>query len=224
MQAGLTSQEALYGTIGLMALQLVFNALGALVIDRFGRRPLLLWGNWGCVLATALLTLTTVLAQRGTCPNCQYGSLAALFFFIIVFNLGPISVPLVLASEMFPKAAKESAVTISIGFLHGSSAIVGVLFPVMQSSFKEWTFLFFTGVYSVCTIYLWFALIETKGRTFEEIQRDILKHHIKRSKDTPQQSGLRQRRTSRPWTINSDEPASPTPESGSSSADLLQLM
>lgn len=193
MQSGLTSQEALYGTIGLMILQTIFNASGSLLIDRCGRRPLLLWGNLGSILATTLLVLTTVLSQRGICPNCQYGSLAALLLFIMVFNLGSIAVPLVLPSEMFPKAATESAVTVSVGFLHGSATLIGIVFPFMQDAFKEWTFLFFSGVYGVCTIYLWFTLTETRGRTFEEIQCDLLKHHVKRPKYLPQESELKQR-------------------------------
>lgn len=193
MQSGFTGQIAIYGTIGFMVLQTVFNALGSLLIDRCGRRHLLLWGNVACIIATSLRVLTTVVAQRGVCPNCQYGSLVVLLLFIMIFNLASISVPLILQSEMFPKAAKESAVTVSVGFLHGSATLVGIVFPFMQHAFKEWPFIFFSGAYGICTIYLWFTLIETKGRTFEEIQADLVKRHVKRPKYIPQQSELIQR-------------------------------
>lgn len=186
MQSGLSAQEALYGTIGLMLLQLIFTGIGALLIDRNGRRKLLLGGNLACILAAALLVLTNALANHDLCANCRYGSLACLMFFIMVFNIGPGSVPLILPSEIFPKAAKTSAVNVALACMYGSSAIVSIAFPLMQAKMKEWTFTVFLGILFVCTVYLWLTLMETKGKTFEEIQMQILVKNGERAQNGEQ--------------------------------------
>ncbi|XP_055331762.1 LOW QUALITY PROTEIN: solute carrier family 2, facilitated glucose transporter member 3-like [Paramacrobiotus metropolitanus] len=167
---GLARLQSMYGTIGLMFVQTMSGVSGMLLMDKAGRRKLLIAGNIGCTLAMVLLTVFSLLVNRGVCPQCQWGGLAAVLAFIILFGIGPASVPWVLTAEMFDKSSRSSAMTVVMACCHAAGGTVAAVFPLMMTSLDAWTFLVFAGIMTVFTVFFWWTVVETKGKTFSEIQ------------------------------------------------------
>ncbi|XP_055343826.1 solute carrier family 2, facilitated glucose transporter member 3-like [Paramacrobiotus metropolitanus] len=181
-QCGLSREIAAYGTIALLILQMLFAILGSFLVDKAGRRTLLLVGLFGCMVTLSFMVLFAVLTKYGVCIGCQYGNLVALFLFIMFYTTGPASVPFVLVAEMFSLTSRQSAATLVMIFCQAVSAIVAAVFPVMQVNLMEWTFTVFAGIILALATYLATALVETKGKTFLEIQALLEKRYYSKMK------------------------------------------
>lgn len=169
---GLLPSEALYGTAGVMALQICTTCAGMFLMDRAGRKFLLILGNIGCIVTCVVMVVFSSEVRQG-CHWCKYGGLACILVFIISYNIGPGIVPWVLPSEMFSKASRSSAVTVVSFCCHASTMLVTALYPLMQAGMDEWTFMPYAVALVIFTVYFWFGVIETKGKTFNEIQKDL---------------------------------------------------
>lgn len=170
--AGMTDTQALYGSLGLMAAQILAVFLALLLMDRAGRRILLLAGNIGCMITCIFLIPLMVYSKRG-CYWCHFGSVASLIGFIVSYNLGPNLVTWILVSELFPSASRKSAVMIGSSCCYSGTLVVVFMFPLLQTAIGEWTFVIFAALTAASTLLVFFCLIETKGKSFELIQEHL---------------------------------------------------
>lgn len=75
--------------LGYNCVQFVFALAGSSVVDKFGRRPLLLFANIGCSLIWVGMTVTTSqFAQNGGNPRAAQAALAMIYLFGIVYSIG----------------------------------------------------------------------------------------------------------------------------------------
>ncbi|XP_055348914.1 solute carrier family 2, facilitated glucose transporter member 5-like isoform X2 [Paramacrobiotus metropolitanus] len=169
-QCGITQALASYGTIILTALSAVVALLGSPLQDIFGRRPMLLGGLFGCALCTAVMVVFTVLTKYAACNTCQYGNLVAMTLFMVCYAVGPASAPFLFTAEMFGMSSRQSAS--ALGYLVNVSlaTVITAVFPAMQAYLMEWTFTIFTGITFILAVFLSTVLVETKGKSFLEIQ------------------------------------------------------
>ncbi|KAJ8749813.1 hypothetical protein K2173_013216 [Erythroxylum novogranatense] len=171
--AGIESRQQLVGITIIMGLAKTFFVLiSALFLDHFGRRPLLLLGSSGMVISLAALGLgSKYLEQAYTNPEwaialCMVAVCADVSFFSI--GLGPIT--WVYSSEIFPTKLRAQGSGLAVSVNRLVSGIVSMSFLSISNhvSFGG-TFLGFAGIMAVGTVFFYFFLPETKGKTLEEI-------------------------------------------------------
>lgn len=171
--AGIENRKQQVGVTVIMGLaKTSFVLVSALYLDKFGRRPLLLLGSIGMALSLAGLGLgSKYLEYSNEKPVwaivlCVVAVCSAVSFFSI--GLGPIT--WVYSSEIFPQRyrAQGSSLAISVNRL-----VSGVVSMTFLSVSREITFggMFFalSGVMVVGTIFFYYFLPETKGKSLEEI-------------------------------------------------------
>lgn len=172
--AGINSRKQLVAVTVIMGIaKASFVLVSAFYSDKFGRRPLLLLGSGGMAISSALLGFGSKYLERsnGT-PEwaialCVVAVCADVSFFSI--GLGPIT--WVYSSEIFPTRfrAQGSSLVISVNRL-----VSGIVAMTFLSISREITFggMFFvlSGILVVGTIFFYFFLPETKGKSLEEIQ------------------------------------------------------
>lgn len=152
---------------GSVNLAFTFVALG--VVDRGGRRPLMLLGAAGLAVIYLAMgggyfvgvkgwpMLTLVLAAIG----CYGMSLAPVTWVVI--------------SEIFPNRIRGAAMSVAVTALWFACFLLTVTFPVL----KGWlgsagTFWLYAGICLVGFVFIWFRLPETKGKTLEEIEKEFV--------------------------------------------------
>lgn len=166
--AGLTINDALGGQVTIGIVNVVFTILAILLIDKLGRKPLLIIGISGAMLALATAGLLTITGNQ----NGDLFLFSILFFIAcFAFSLGPI--PWIIISEIFPTNIRGRAVSIGTFAIWGTNFFVGLLFPVMNnSSFPGpgGTFLFFAFCCALAILFTWKYIPETKGKSLEEIE------------------------------------------------------
>ena len=141
--------------------------LGLWVIDRLGRRPLALFGFGGMALSLFGLWAVFLLKE----PSGPF-AIASLIVFIACFAIGPGLVTSLVCSEIFPPPVRGRAMGIAMFSNWTSNLALTTAFLPLAGLFGMGTMFFFLALFSVLSIaFVWKKVPETKGKTFEEIQR-----------------------------------------------------
>lgn len=74
--------------LGIVCVQFVFAILGASQADRVGRRPLLLFANFGCALTWIGMTACSAVFNQTGSSSAARGTLAMIYIFSIIFSIG----------------------------------------------------------------------------------------------------------------------------------------
>eukprot|EP01025_Chloroclados_australasicus_P020434 TRINITY_DN2152_c0_g2_i5.p1 TRINITY_DN2152_c0_g2~~TRINITY_DN2152_c0_g2_i5.p1 ORF type:complete len:868 (-),score=96.24 TRINITY_DN2152_c0_g2_i5:476-3079(-) len=137
--------------------------LGMVLVDKYGRRVLLMWGSVGCAVCMGLMTWAKLAGSWVLALLCICG-------FILWFSLSWAGIFWVLASELFSMSAKSPASSAATATLFFTGAVTNLLFLWLQSVMKEYVFLLFGGMMVVAFLYVYKVLPETKGKTLAQVQ------------------------------------------------------
>jgi MFS transporter, SP family, galactose:H+ symporter len=171
--AGINSNlVSMLGSVGIGSLNFIFTIVAITLIDTVGRRPLLLIGVAGVMLAEIYLGAVSYFI-----PNYTYAgtlALAGLLVYIAFFAIGPGVVVWLTISELFPTRVRGKGIALCLFFNSLAATALSVFFlPLVKAlgmGQTYWLFAFFTFVYLAI---VWFFLPETKARSLEEIQMDF---------------------------------------------------
>lgn len=152
-------------TVSVSFSKLIGVAAAMLLVDRWGRRPLLLLGS---TLCAGFLGLTALGYWLSSVPLL----IAGLDLFIGAFSLSWAGIFWVLLSEIFSMGAKSPACSAATALLFTAGAITDLTFPLMfDSGLGGGTFLVYAGVAAASSVFVYFMVPETKGRTLQEVQQ-----------------------------------------------------
>lgn len=168
LQAGIPPGKIQYVTIGTGASELTASILSNLLIERVGRRQLLVGGYSLMCCWSIVFTIALNLQSQGV-AGMSYLSMVCVFAYILSFGLGPAGVTGILPAEIFDQQARPVAYMISGSLLWLSLFLVGMLFPFIVSSMGNLCFLPFLIVCLASAVFLGISLPETKGKTLAEI-------------------------------------------------------
>lgn len=171
-KAGASTNLAFVQAVYVGLVNLVFTVIAILLIDRLGRRPLLLGGTAGMALGMGLLAL----GFHGGLAAPSWLVLAGVLVFVASFavSLGPIM--WVLLAEIFPNRIRGVAISF-VGLVNsGVSFLVQLLFPWQLAYFgNDQPWLFF-GLFAVLGFVFIARLVpETRGRSLEELEATLVR-------------------------------------------------
>ncbi|WP_423822733.1 sugar porter family MFS transporter [Salinisphaera sp. SPP-AMP-43] len=173
-QSGLSGgATAVLGSVSVGLTNFVVTIIGLLLIDRVGRRPLLILGTAGATVALAFMALVHLLTTASAFQG--YATLAGLIGFVVFFAIGPGIVVWLAISEVLPLAirAKGMAVALFANSLM-SAALAAVFMDIVSVAGYAGAF----GLLAIAVSLYWliavFPLPETKGRKLEEIETHFL--------------------------------------------------
>ncbi|XP_038879057.1 sugar transporter ERD6-like 16 isoform X2 [Benincasa hispida] len=162
------------GTIAYACIQVPITVAGVILMDKSGRRPLIMVSaagtSLGCFLAGASFFLKGHGLLLDFVPMLVVGG---VLIFIASFSIGMGAVPWVIMSEIFPINVKGVAGSIVVLVNWLGAWIVSFTFNFFMSWSSSGTF-FIYSLISLMTILFVIKLVpETKGKTLEEIQASI---------------------------------------------------
>ncbi len=166
-QAGFRSISASGQAIAIGIANLVFTIVGMALIDRVGRKPLLLGGALGMSLS---LGCVAAIFLGG---HMQSLLLPLLVLFIGFFAASQGAVVWVYLSEIFPSAIREKGQSFASSWLWLLTAIVSGLFPSIAAVSRGYPFVLFAAAMAAqFVVVLWF-FPETKGTSLEQVQKTL---------------------------------------------------
>ncbi len=163
-----SANAALVGTIGVGCVNLTFTMLAFLVIDRFGRRAMIIGGSALMILMHALVAWQLARPQ----PNAAI-AVAGILGFIAFFAVSSGAVIWVYISEVFPNVVRAKGQALGC-FTHWfMCTAISWAFPVVAERAGTWAFAFFAFMMALQLAWAVFFMPETKGGTIEDIERRL---------------------------------------------------
>ncbi|XP_077218124.1 sugar transporter ERD6-like 5 isoform X3 [Tasmannia lanceolata] len=162
------------GTIAMAAVQIPMTTLGVLLMDKSGRRSLLIVSAAGTCLGCFLVGTSFILQDHEWWKDLiPLTALIGVLVYTGSFSLGMGGIPWVIMSEIFPinmKGTAGSLVTLVSWF---GSWIISYAFNFLMSWSSIGTFFIFASVCGITVLFVAKLVPETKGRTLEEIQASM---------------------------------------------------
>ncbi|MDR3652525.1 MAG: D-xylose transporter XylE [Paludibacter sp.] len=162
---GFGNDAAMYQTVIMGFINIIFTLVAIFTVDKFGRKPLLIIGSVGMAIgmfAIGLLAYSHIIG------------VSTLIFIVIysasfMMSWGPIT--WVLISEIFPNTIRGKAIAIAVAAQWISNFIVSATFPSLEAFSITFTYVLY-GVMSVLSaLFIWKMVPETKGKTLEDMSK-----------------------------------------------------
>lgn len=161
------------------AFQVIATFASSLVVDKWGRRLLLLISASIMALSSLFLGIYFTLKIHSLISNSALNAIAflptfSLCAFVIVFSLGFGPIPWMISSEVFIPQVKSIAGAAAGSFNWGLAFLVTKFYIELKNGIGQDTmFYIFAAVSGIGTFFVFFIVRETKGKTVEEIQQEL---------------------------------------------------
>ena len=168
--AGYGITSTLFNIVLTGSVSLIFTVVSMFMVDRWGRKALMLTGAGGLAIVYVIIASGYYLEIKG--------------FFMVFWVVTAISIygmtlaPItwVLLSEIFPNKIRGHAMSVATFALWLSCAILTISFPFMNKALStSGTFGVYAAICFIGFFYLMKKLPETKGKSLEQIERELTK-------------------------------------------------
>jgi len=172
--AGLGNSAALLANVVNGAVNVLMTIVAIRLLDRTGRRPLLLGGTTGMVVGMLLVALTFAIGGSHLHGGTAYIAIAGLLLYTGSFAIGLGPVFWLLISEIYPVKIRGQAMSVATMANWGANFVVTVSFLTLLSVIgNAGTFFLFAGLSVVSLAYFQRQVPETKTRSLQDIERDL---------------------------------------------------
>jgi len=169
--AGIAADNVLGASIPIGIVNLIFTLLGMRLIDKLGRKQLMIIGSIGYIL--------TLLGVAWAFYSGAEGTMVVAFVcaFVGAHAIGQGAVIWVFISEIFPNSVRDSGMSWGSGTHWVFAAIITLITPTVLASFSEVTiFVFFAFMMVLQLIWVLVIMPETKGVPLEELQKKLVRN------------------------------------------------
>ncbi|XP_044593928.1 facilitated trehalose transporter Tret1-like [Cotesia glomerata] len=173
---GTFSITPIYQTIIITLVQLIGSCFNPLVIDRLGRKILLVISGIGSSLSLGVLGLFFFLKDvvQTDVSNIGWLPISSLIVFMATYSVGLGPVPWTVVGEILPQEMKSKASTIIIFLSCFMSFIVIKYFVNIVDAFGQYTAFWFFGFFCFLSVpFGAFILPETKNKSLQKIQDEL---------------------------------------------------
>lgn len=170
-QSGLSSADSLLQSVAIGIVNLIFTFVGFLLIDKVGRRKLLIFGSAGMTLCLAIASYI-FFSQNFV----GLFLLITILFYIAFFGMSTGAIIWVLISEVFPNSVRGKGQSLGSLTHWFFAALITFCFPVIAERGGEGlalTFSFFSVMMLLQILVAWLYFPETKGKSLEELSEKL---------------------------------------------------
>jgi sugar porter (SP) family MFS transporter len=165
---GASKDDQLLQTVFIGSVNLLFTLLAMVLVDKIGRKPLMLLGAGG--LAILYLFISQLLGIKST--SVSWFLLSAIGIYAL--TLAPVT--WVLISEIFPNKVRGTATSIAVLSLWAAYFVLTFTFPVLYNWLQDKTFYVYAAICAIGFVFVFRKIKETKGKTLEEVERTFTLH------------------------------------------------
>lgn len=169
-EAGLGAGTALLSSMGIGAINLIFTLIGVVLIDRLGRKKLMLIGSIGYIVSLSLVAMAFAFNWSGIAVPIF------LFVFIASHAIGQGAVIWVFIAEIFPNHLRASGQSFGSSVHWVLAAAIPSLVPVLITNIGAGSlFACFAAMMVLQLLFVLFMMPETKGISLENINEALRK-------------------------------------------------
>ncbi|KMS78690.1 sugar transporter [Streptomyces leeuwenhoekii] len=170
-RAGLPAANSITYSVVIGTVNVLMTIAAVPLIDRAGRRPLLLSSLAG--MAFSLVALGVALGLPSS-PAANVTALVFMVTYVASFAIGLGPVFWILAAELFPPESRARGGAVCALVNWAANFVVGQMFlPAADLVGESWVFWFFAAVSTAAVVFVLRTVPETKNRSLAEVQREL---------------------------------------------------
>jgi MFS transporter, SP family, arabinose:H+ symporter len=167
--AGYGVSDILFNIVITGTVNLIFTLIAIRLVDRLGRKPLMMAGSAGLAVTFGLVGASYAVHSRGI----HLLALVVLSMALYALSLAPVT--WVLLSEIFPNRIRGAAMSVSTFSLWAACFVLTYTFPHLNKGLgPAGTFWIYAGISVFGFLFIRARLTETKGKTLERIEHELL--------------------------------------------------
>jgi SP family sugar porter-like MFS transporter len=167
--AGYGVSDVLFNIVITGTVNLVFTLVAIRLVDRRGRKPLMLAGSAGLAVVFGLIGASYAVHSRGV------HTLVLVVVAMALYALSLAPVTWVLLSEIFPNRIRGAAMSVSTFSLWSACFVLTYTFPLLNKGVgPARTFWIYAGISVLGFLFIKSRVRETKGKTLEQIERELV--------------------------------------------------
>jgi SP family facilitated glucose transporter-like MFS transporter 1 len=152
IRSNIPAESVQYAILGTGVINFLATIFCISLIDRLGRRPLLIFPI--AVIIVDFAALIFFLEMKDTNVIYPYLSIACILLFIVCFAVGLGPIPFLYTAEVFPQNARSTAMAVTTLVNWLSGLLLTILFPLLSALINQYVFLVFGAV----MVFTWFVL------------------------------------------------------------------
>ena len=172
MSTGLAAENAVFQSVSIGITMLIFTVVAMLFVDKFGRKPLSIIGITLMFVFLGLVSLTFFQQNFD-----GYWVLIYIMGYIAAFSLSIGPIVWVQIAEIFPNRIRSNAIALATLCMWTANYLVTRTFPILLETFtgsdSGYTFLIYAFFCIVMLFYVIFQVPETKGKSLEELEKEL---------------------------------------------------
>lgn len=174
-KAGIKSKKgSLSTTVAVGFSKTIFILVATFLVDRFGRRPLLLISNMGMIVSLLVLASGLTVIDRNPDQQLVWAiamCITSVLTFVAFFSIGLGPIAWIYSSEIIPLRLRAQGLSLGVAANRLVSGVLGMTFLSLYKAITiGGSFFMFTGVAIVSWIFFYTYLPETRGKTLEELE------------------------------------------------------
>ncbi|ORZ12207.1 major facilitator superfamily domain-containing protein [Absidia repens] len=158
--------SARYVTVGVAGLNVALTVLALGLVDRLGRKMLLLISAVGMCVFSVLMTI-------GLKYSISPLQVVCIMLFVASYAIGLGVIPFVITAEVYPTYAVGTASSIALVINWLCNFIIGLIFPTLQTACGPYVFLIFAGITFVVAIFVALFVPETKQKSIDQLGHEL---------------------------------------------------
>ncbi|EYU29813.1 hypothetical protein ABFS82_10G105700 [Erythranthe guttata] len=169
-RAGVSSNLA---NVSVGVANMIGSFIALVLMDKLGRKALLLWSFFGMAVSTVIQVLASSLPASG--PLGFYLSTSGMLMFVLMFAVGAGPVPGLLLPEIFPSRIRAKALAFCMSVHWVLNFLVGLLFlRLLEQMGPQLLYSIFGGFCLLAVVFIKRNVLETKGKSLHEIEIALL--------------------------------------------------
>lgn len=164
-----SASVAILATAGVGVVNVALTIVALRLLDRAGRRPLLLYGLIGMILSLAILGFTFLSPSLSSA--IAWIAVISLAVYVACFAIGLGPVFWLMISEIYPLRVRGQAMAVATVANWGANLLVALTFlSLLHSLGRSWTFWLYGIIGVLAWVFVYKLVPETKGRTLEQLE------------------------------------------------------
>ncbi|XP_067659655.1 solute carrier family 2, facilitated glucose transporter member 3-like [Haliotis asinina] len=176
-QANVSAAYIPYVIVGTGSVNVVVAIIVIPLMEKLGRRPLLLSSI--CIMAASFVLMTIFLQLQFDLSLKESHSkfatvcIALMHVYVVGFTLGLGPIPFTIVTEIFRQESRAAAMSLSVACNWICNFILTWTFPFLRDGLEAYTYLLFVAILVAAVIFFFIFVPETKNKTFDEIACSI---------------------------------------------------
>lgn len=176
-QANVPEDSIPYVIVVQGAINVLATIVAVPLMEKAGRRPLLLFPMCGMVVSFIVLTICLNLLNNPDFADSKQTlaiiCIIVMMTYVIGFALGLGPIPFIVVSEIFRQEPRAAAMSFSLAFNWICNFILMLTFRFIQKGIEEYAYVIFVVILIASIVFIFFFVPETKNRSFDDIAASI---------------------------------------------------